>query len=342
MHIVHCPDPYRTQNVLALFLRYHVINTPRPFYVFQTDYRRANAENSERGPRETPSPWQLLENIYNSTPELHKVENGNMFTGDELFEQRYISADADNYLVPNLVHYVRFGSPNMSFVDMLSIKSAWLNIRPNKLYIHCDEPPSGRWWEEVRYLEGVELKKRVRPLTVFGKSIDVVQHASDVARLQILLEHGGIYLDNDVLVIRSFDKLRRYEFSVGWPHKQFLGNQILVASAHARFLELYYRTYRYFNDSAWYYNAGELPTKEILYRNPSLVHREQLKLGVHTSLLYFTFMKTINWRRFYCIHLFYRQFHEYMDDPMFDYNPDNIKNLNTTFGEMARWIYYGL
>ncbi|XP_014677208.1 PREDICTED: uncharacterized protein LOC106817075, partial [Priapulus caudatus] len=113
------------------------------------------------------------------------------------------------------------------------------------------------------------------------------------------------------------------------------------AAKQARFTELFYRTYRYLNDSAGYYNGGELPTKQILLRNRDLVHRENKKLGVHTSFIYYVFMKRIEWKPFYAIHLFYNQRRDNIDDAIDEYTAENIKTLNTTFGEMARWIYYG-
>jgi len=44
-----------------------------------------------------------------------------------------------------------------------------------------------------------------------------VYHRGDVAKLDILLEHGGIYLDYDVIVINSLDPLRRYDATLGKP-----------------------------------------------------------------------------------------------------------------------------
>lgn len=36
-----------------------------------------------------------------------------------------------------------------------------------------------------------------------------------VTRMLILLQHGGIYLDSDVLLLKSLDPLRNFEFTIG-------------------------------------------------------------------------------------------------------------------------------
>lgn len=45
---------------------------------------------------------------------------------------------------------------------------------------------------------------------------------SDMARLLILQEHGGIYLDTDVEVIKSLDDLRQYDAFLGFEEKRYI------------------------------------------------------------------------------------------------------------------------
>ena len=48
------------------------------------------------------------------------------------------------------------------------------------------------------------------------KTYHFSNQAADLERLKVLLEHGGIYLDLDVLVIKSFDALRYYGIINSW------------------------------------------------------------------------------------------------------------------------------
>ena len=50
-------------------------------------------------------------------------------------------------------------------------------------------------------------------------------HGSDIQRIRILMQYGGIYLDNDVYVIQNLDKYRRFECAINWNTKE-LGNQV--------------------------------------------------------------------------------------------------------------------
>jgi len=53
-----------------------------------------------------------------------------------------------------------------------------------------------------------------------------------------MIKYGGIYLDNDVYVVRSLDKYRRFEIAMGWPEGENLGSQVIIAHKDARFLKL--------------------------------------------------------------------------------------------------------
>ncbi|XP_014673096.1 PREDICTED: uncharacterized protein LOC106813474 [Priapulus caudatus] len=247
----------------------------------------------------------------------------------------------DDALVPNLVHLVRFGNPVITFVELICIKAALLYIKPKKLYIHCDNAPKGRYWDEISNHSDIEVVYLERPRQVFGIAIDVVQHASDVARLQILMQLGGIYLDNDVFVCRSFDEFRHYTFTVGWPTKDALiGNQILISTKDAPFLLEYYDSYHKFDDSQWYYNAGQVPTDDILRKNPDIAHTVPDEVfGVSVGLIYTIFLQKTDWHKWHALHLLYRH-RPYLtkDDPIKEHDPINIKKLDTTFGAMARSV----
>ncbi|XP_014677206.1 PREDICTED: uncharacterized protein LOC106817073, partial [Priapulus caudatus] len=111
----------------------------------------ANASSS-RTSSSVPT-WQRLEQLYSHSSKLLDVDNSQIFTHDELFAPTRLTSadvDADGYVVPNIVHYVRFGRADVTFVEMLCMRSAWQNIRPKRLLVHCDFAPTGHWWDEVR------------------------------------------------------------------------------------------------------------------------------------------------------------------------------------------------
>jgi hypothetical protein len=92
---------------------------------------------------------------------------------------------------------------------------------------------------EVKYLEA--------PTEIFGQQLSEdfrLYHGSDIARIRVLMQYGGIYLDNDCFVIHSLDKYRKFECVVNWDEDQFLGNQVFIAHKNSRFLALYLESYK--------------------------------------------------------------------------------------------------
>ena len=61
----------------------------------------------------------------------------------------------------------------------------------------------------------VTLVSIVAPEEEFGNPLTHVAHKADVVRLEKIIEHGGIYLDSDVVVQRSLDDLLDFPCVMG-------------------------------------------------------------------------------------------------------------------------------
>ena len=263
------------------------------------------------------------------------------------FNKSYALSPHDHYVVPNIFHFIRFNRTNMTFVEMLAIKSVILNSNPDMVFIHCDFPPTGPYWAMIKHHAKIQTKFVFRPREIFGRKIMYIHHAADIVRIEILLKFGGIYLDNDMFVIRSFDRLRVYDFTVAW-HKdeKSMGNMILIGSKDSQFLKMYYNSYRNFQPLAWYFNAGDYPTEAIIKRYPNLVHVEDDLMGIHQPVmteLYDTQNmapgERVDWRRYTAIHLYYNHRGYIFNDTVKQHGPGHIANLNNAFGEICRWLY---
>ena len=99
------------------------------------------------------------------------------------------------------------------------------------------------------------------------KDVANAAHRSDLMRIDVLEEHGGIYVDHDAFVLRSLSQLRRctgtgvragYEYFSRDRHK--LNNGVLLARPGARFLSLWREAYsKDFRPSEWDYNSCVVP-----------------------------------------------------------------------------------
>lgn len=249
------------------------------------------------------------------------------------------------FIVPNIVHFIRLGEKPLSFVEVVCLRAAWIQQRPEHLMIHCDQCEVTRnsyYWHLVKDIPGVSLMNVERPNAIYGLTFSYIQHAADVLRLRVLKKYGGIYLDGDSYIVRSLNEYRRYEMSLGWFPGENIGNQVLVAHKNARFLKLCLDSYRFYRSDQWYWNAGVLPTEMFLLRWPHLVHRVPEKFGVHmlAPMLYGQCSK--RWRDFEAIHLLYwHRGYLVKSDTFGSLNVTSVSHYNTTFGEMARLALFG-
>ena len=246
---------------------------------------------------------------------------------------------SDHVIVPNIVHYVWFGEYEpLKFHHFLSIRSAYRFIKPEKILFHCDHRPTGKWWDTALHsVPSLEIVKHKPPTEIFGNEVILAEHKSDIARMEILMKHGGIYLDTDVIVLKSFTPLRRYRYTMGLEYHGNpgrLNNGVIIATKDAEFLRLWYDTYRDFTKREWDYHDSAVPYK-LQYEYPKLIHVEEKTLnwpsGRNLSLIY---DQLYDWKDNYAMHLWYR-LHE------LEHNPHDIREMNTTFGEISRLVYYG-
>jgi len=102
-------------------------------------------------------------------------------------------------------------STKMLLTDFLSVVSAYRVQHPDAVWFHCNSLP------DVTDFYWSQLWKFV-PLTVVYHGRQTGKHelerglksARDSAVVATLLEHGGIFLDWNILVVRSLNPLRHY------------------------------------------------------------------------------------------------------------------------------------
>ncbi|KZT51932.1 glycosyltransferase family 32 protein [Calocera cornea HHB12733] len=180
-------------------------------------------------------------------------------------------------VVPPIVHYVMSmgeGDPRpLQYFQYLAIRSALKNLRPRLVLIHHrpGAAPHGPWWDLLAPY--VTLSPITPPEEVFGIPVIHYAHKADVVRMQVMLQLGGVYLDQDTFVIRSFDdaglfteptvlgmEADPYAEKMEW-EPGGLCNAIIVAKPGASFLQRWFATYRTFNESGheWAEHSVAMP-----------------------------------------------------------------------------------
>lgn len=106
-------------------------------------------------------------------------------------------------------------------------------VQQSNIWIHCDcRELTGYYWSLVESLSNVakvpiKVSFMRRPTHVYGQLLSSVYHASDIARIQVLMESGGIYLDTDMVILKPLDEFLLFEMVVGWPQEDYFGNQVI-------------------------------------------------------------------------------------------------------------------
>ena len=103
-------------------------------------------------------------------------------------------------MIPKIIHYCWFGGNEIPEHDKKCIES-WKKYCPDYKIIRWDE--SNYDYKKNSYMrEAYEAKK-------WG-------FVPDYARLDIVYEHGGIYLDTDVELVKNIDELLEHKAYMGF------------------------------------------------------------------------------------------------------------------------------
>ena len=217
------------------------------------------------------------------------------------------------------------------------------------IYFHTNKEPTGDYWEEAKKIPTLRVNHRDPPTSLFGESIKppkfYTSH-SNVDRVKILQEYGGIYLDLDVFVTKGFDELRR-------KHPCFIGQEletkacgsVIGCSKDSLFLTLWLNSYLDdYRMDVWAYNTGQVPYN-LAKRYPHLVYMEPSRINQPNYKQISKIWSPndrFDWWDNYSVHIIYRLWKDMSDfydgvEPC----PETIKTMNNSFGEMARFIYYG-
>jgi hypothetical protein len=175
-------------------------------------------------------------------------------------------------MIPKVFHFIfglapDFGGKPFSFFHYVAVRSA-LCVHPGwKAIVHYQYEPSGPYWRATRDI--AEAHKVEAPTEVFGNPLLHYAHRSDVLRLQILQEYGGVYLDMDTICVRPLDDLCAHDALLGMEtcngKEQGLCNAVILAAAGAAFIQKWLGAYRTFrskgHDKYWCEHSVQVPAK---------------------------------------------------------------------------------
>nr|CAB3262881.1 uncharacterized protein LOC100184557 [Phallusia mammillata] len=243
--------------------------------------------------------------------------------------------------IPNIIHFVYFGHLRVRVIEYQAFVGALRYQKPDLILFHTDSEPSGEYWDAFKFLAGKKLKivKRSPPKSIWGININLVEHKADVARLQILLEVGGIYLDTDSVILTSLQPLMGNDLVLGEESEMDLANGVILAKRDSWFLKRWFWEYKYFDDGQWGKSSVVVPWG--LWKSfPDKIFVVKQKIcRPNWKEVKLLFHELIEWKDHYVMHL-YSRFMKDLDGKT-ERPLKELAVLNTTYGEVARHAIWG-
>jgi len=172
--------------------------------------------------------------------------------------------------IPKILHYCfglseDFGGKPWSLMHYVCLRSAIEHIKPDSVFFYYEFEPDTVWWGLTEPL--VTKVKVEAPREIFGHPLLNTAHRADVVRLVALLDRGGIYLDADVMVHRSFDPLLNESAVLGQEgvNGQYgTANAVILAQPHSLFVTRWLDQYNWFRGTNlhrpfWNEHSVQLP-----------------------------------------------------------------------------------
>ena len=108
--------------------------------------------------------------------------------------------------IPKIVHMIYFKGVEFAKYHYACILSVVKHMPNHKIIVYNDvEPVNNVYWNKIK--KYVSIEKTDPPTHFDDYPLKYIQYKADVIRLEKLYEHGGIYLDLDLLVIKNFEHI---------------------------------------------------------------------------------------------------------------------------------------
>ncbi|MCQ2344356.1 MAG: glycosyl transferase [Paludibacteraceae bacterium] len=132
-------------------------------------------------------------------------------------------------MIPRIIHYCWFGKGQKTNLVEKCI-SSWKQVLPNY---------------EIKEWNENNFDVNILPYTREAYALKKYAFVSDVARLYALMNEGGIYLDTDVRVIKSFDPYLSYHSFIGKQNPLKVGTACIGSECNQNWISEFYKQYEH-------------------------------------------------------------------------------------------------
>lgn len=171
-------------------------------------------------------------------------------------------------MIPNVVHFIRLRGRlerPWSLINTCCVRAAHAVQKPDRIILWTDQDVP----EPIRDL--VEVRAYDPPAFIDTQPLEYAQYRADLARLHILRDHGGIYLDTDMLLIKPLHDLRSRDFVAGMESEDAICGAAIMSQPGTAFLDHWLQAFaRGLSRGIWAYQCVNTP-HEIACDRPDLI-----------------------------------------------------------------------
>ena len=254
--------------------------------------------------------------------------------------------------IPNIIHFVRLvedpnrhnaSAFNFTFHQFVAIYSAHYYMQPETIYIHTNVPEhlihvsledtTNLYARAINKFPNIKYNYHFAPnRTTNGREIENLPHRSDFVRADILQKFGGIYLDDDVYLLRELHTLRHigYESIVGRQSGGNICNAVIMSTPGNKMITAYNALMNPIYDGGWETHSVFLLTS---------VAQEFASVGNQVMILPQDTFFPLSWEKADLETLY--QVHNKNDDDIGELEPHNnnhnTKNLTEFIDNFTLW-----
>jgi mannosyltransferase OCH1-like enzyme len=219
--------------------------------------------------------FKSTDSLYIHKERYIKINNSYDIFRKQIRDLKTTISSYDNE-IPNIYHFIYLnGGQPFRISDYIAVKSAYEVQTPDIIFIYTDkEPDNNIWWERAK--EYAQIVLITVPKVINNKFIPYFQHKADLMRLVILHEIGGIYMDLDVISLKSLNHLREHTIVMGEESSEKLCNCVVMSRPNTQLMKKWIYTYETSygtTELCWWAGLSTIIPKKLSLEYPEEIHK---------------------------------------------------------------------
>ena len=135
-----------------------------------------------------------------------------------------------------MVYFIKVDS-KFGFLDWVAVMAARAFVKPEKILLFSADKLNSCWWNRTKPLvTHVILPKHMWITKQNNIVLRYMAHKADFLRNALVYHLGGMYMDNDIVAVKSFEPLLYNQVVLSRQHGGPLGNGLMLARKHSCFM----------------------------------------------------------------------------------------------------------